>query len=191
MPFSIRFGDFYSMNGGSGVKVQSFRLNSLYDPDITGVGGTPTGAAALALIYGSYHIDSVDVKVEFFQYGDDVSQVGFIWHSPGEGPVSTATQIQQIFLEGSQAMYSILPARGSGDSTPHVTLTRHIDLKKVSGRAQGELEDGAFGTNPTDVFALDVCSIDPVGIEAQAILAVVTLKYNGYAFRLLANAYTD
>jgi len=191
MPYKVTFGDFYLMNGGTGVKVQSFRLNSLYDPDITGVGGTPTGATDLATIYESYHVDSVDVDVEFFQYGTaQVSQVGLVWHAPGEGPVSTATQIQQILLEGSNCISAVLP-RGSSTTMPNVRLRKHLDLAKVAGSTKDELADGAFGSNPTDAFNLDVVSIDPLGIENQAMLAVVRLTYNGYAFRRLANAYTD
>lgn len=72
-PFPIRrfaaltYSSAYSLASGAigtyGTE-QVFRLNSLYDPDFTGVGHQPYGHDQLALLYSKYKVHRVGVYVE-------------------------------------------------------------------------------------------------------------------------------
>lgn len=192
LPFSITYGDNWLLNGGSGTVVQSFRLGSINDPDLTGVGGTPTYAAQLAEIYKSYKIESVDIKLKFHSFSvDTVQLVGAVWHPSGESPVSSNTQIQQIALERMNSCYEYLSPRGSTGQTPSVSFVKHIDLTRLEGAALDDAFRASFGANPAKTQGLDIFCIDPVGVVACACLAVVTITYNGFAFGKAANTYTD
>jgi len=191
IPFSVTYGDYWALNGGSGIKVQSFRLNSLYDPDVTGVGGKPTYADQLAQVYQSYLVTSADVTVEFFSFNTEIEMVGAIWHPSGESPVSSVTQIQQIALENSNAMYANLPGKGSTGNTPRIILKKHLDLSKLEGVSLDDNFRADFGSNPVNSMHLDVFSIDPLAADDQATVACVTIKYNGFAYGQSSNTYTD
>lgn len=192
LPFTLKYGDVWYLNGGSGVKVQSFRMNSIYDPDITGAGGTPTYAAQLAEIYESYKVESVDIKAEFFSFNTGiVQQIGMIWHPSNEGPVSSATQIQQILMEGANGLGGFIAARGSNGPTPKKTFTKHLDLSIVEGAILDDAFRANFGSNPAKVLGLDVVAIDPVGITDSAMQVAVTITFHGNAFGRLSNTYTD
>jgi len=45
---------------------QTFRINSLYDPDLTNAGHQPYGYDQLCLMYGAYRVDACEVDIEFF-----------------------------------------------------------------------------------------------------------------------------
>lgn len=47
--------------------VQQFRLNSVFDPDLTGVGHQPYGYDTITGLYSVYKVMYVDVEVEFIQ----------------------------------------------------------------------------------------------------------------------------
>ena len=192
IPFAVTFGDWYPLNGGSGIVVQSFRMNSLFDPDVTGVGGTPTYVAQLAEVYKTYIVESIDVDVNFVQYDTaDISMCGITWHPSGESPVSSITQIQQLAMEGRQSKYLIMPPVLTGPAVEK-RLHVHLDIKKIEGLSQ-LLQDyyGNFGANPVNSMGLDVWSICPNGVADQGMLSEVKITYYGHAFGRLALTYTD
>lgn len=47
--------------------VQQFRINSIYDPDYSGVGGQPMGRDLLASIYAYYRVLQTDIKTTLVQ----------------------------------------------------------------------------------------------------------------------------
>jgi len=47
----------------AGLSVQTFRLNSLYDPDETGAGTQPVGFDEIMALYTYYRVESVRVKI--------------------------------------------------------------------------------------------------------------------------------
>lgn len=191
MPFSVTYGDVWLLNGGSGVKVQSFRMNSLFDPDLSGAGGTPTYANQLAEIYQSYLVDKIDVEAEFFSFNSELQMVGLIWHPSGEAPVSSITQIQQIALEGSNSLFATMPGKGSNSNTPKITLRKQLVLQDVEGCPLDDNFRADFGANPVNMMGLDLFSIDPSGIDDQATQVIVRITYHGYAYGRSALTYTD
>lgn len=187
--FSIKYGDCFNLAGGSGVVVQSFRLNSLYDPDITGVGGQPRYYTELAAVYGRYKVRAVDISVQFINNAEHLCMVGFAWsRSPGT-PLSSITEIQQVFLEGNSSVSKTLIQKGS--FTPSVTLTKHLDLALIEGCALDDVYEGDFGGNPLANIGLDVCAIDSFGVNDQAVQAIVQITYHGEVYALRTEKYID
>lgn len=191
MPITIKYGDFWMLSGSGGFKVQSFRLNSLYDPDLTGVGGTPTYAAQLAEVYSSYKVEAVDIKVQFFNLGTTVPLVGYIWHSSNESPVSSQTQIQQVAIEGRNSLSACMPTKGTNAGSPFLTLRKSLNLSNVEGAALDDAFRANFGANPAKVIHLDVFAVDTLGINEPSVEIAVTLTFKGKVFGRLANTYTD
>lgn len=64
MPATLIYSDHYTLNPGAGTYTgQIHRLNSLFDPDYTGVGHQPRGFDQLALLYSRYRVNAVKVEV--------------------------------------------------------------------------------------------------------------------------------
>lgn len=191
MQFNVRFGDFYNLSGGSGIVVQSFRLNSIYDPDITGVGGQPMHYTELAATYGRYKVTAADVSVTYINWAPQSAFVGFVWHPSPSTPLSSITQTQQVLLEGSNSMSAFLsPHSANGGPYEQVTLKKHLDLTRVQGCVLDDVYEGDFGANPLANISLDVVSIDPLGVENQATVAMVQIQYFGEVYGL-KNTYLD
>lgn len=51
--------------GGTGAVAQAFRLNSVYDPDRTGVGNQPRGFDQMAAFYGRYRVDRCSGSIQY------------------------------------------------------------------------------------------------------------------------------
>lgn len=192
MPFDVTYGDFWMLTGSGGYKVQSFRLNSLYDPDLTGVGGTPTYAAQLAEVYSSYKVDSVDIEVQFMNFKTTTcTLVGLCWHPSTEGPLSSATQIQQVAIEGRNSVSHCLPYVPSGGPAGDYTIKKHLDLSMVEGAILDDAFRANFNANPAKCINLDVFAVDTLGIADPSVEIFVRIMYHGRAFGRLSNVYTD
>lgn len=112
-------------------------MNSLYDPDYTGVGGTPSGVSTYLGAdkpFFRYRVDSADVEVRCF----NTSASGYILvgmltgsDSVATGP-ATGALAQQTMLEGRAAAWDCL---NSTTGVEHSTcvLKRHFNMKDVIG----------------------------------------------------------
>lgn len=73
-----KFAQQFSMttNGLGSAVARTFRVNSIWDPDLTGIGNTVAGHAALASIYGRYIVTNCKMTIRFFDPGADQIKVG-------------------------------------------------------------------------------------------------------------------
>jgi hypothetical protein len=53
----------------SGLSVQTYRINSLYDPDYTGAGTQPVGFDEIAQIYDRWRVEKVRIKITVVNSG--------------------------------------------------------------------------------------------------------------------------
>jgi len=63
---NLRYVDSTTLSpSGPAAAAYVFRLNSLFDPNFTGVGHQPLGFDQIMLMYNHYQVDSVRVKIEW------------------------------------------------------------------------------------------------------------------------------
>ncbi len=70
MPFKLAYGDAFGLAAHASLTSYTgseyvFRLNSLYDPDLTGTGHQPYGFDQFAALYSRYKVDRVHIDVLF------------------------------------------------------------------------------------------------------------------------------
>jgi hypothetical protein len=58
------YEDYRTITSSSGIGEYVYRLNSLFDPDFTGVGGQPPGFDQWKLLYGVYRVLACQVDIE-------------------------------------------------------------------------------------------------------------------------------
>lgn len=69
----LRYSQQVSMNNPIGGAVHNFRANSLYDPDLTGVGGQPLGFDQMAALYNHYVVLGSKFIAKPIEYGTSTS----------------------------------------------------------------------------------------------------------------------
>jgi hypothetical protein len=134
---------------GAGAAVANvFRLNSVYDPDFTGVGTSAVGYTQLAALYGRYRVLSAKISVEFINTTAAVPLTCFLVVNP---VTTVGVGIAQILAQ------RFVWTRGVSAITGSATVfhTAAADVHTIYGvpRTQVRNEDdfaAVAGANPNN-----------------------------------------
>jgi hypothetical protein len=121
------------------VDVQQFRLNSLYDPDLTGAGHQPMGFDQWATYYNHYVVTKVAYEIEFVDTSSNIAlQSTLAFHVSDDATIPT--DLETLAELGSQislaSIYGATVIRGSVDVAeffrrPKGTITLDSELRSV------------------------------------------------------------
>lgn len=75
---------------------QIFRLNSLFDPDYSGVGHQPYGMAEMTNLYRSYKVNGVKMEFEIYDPSADGCIIGMTVQPPGGAATITGKTVDTI-----------------------------------------------------------------------------------------------
>lgn len=154
-----------------------FRLNSLYDPDYTGVGAQPRYFDQLIALYGAYVVTGCKARVTYCGFG-----------AATHPPLSCAISMSNVNDRGSIAAYLLgeLPNSKKALSpvgAPPVVLSMYKSTAELYGVPKvAVLSDDKFwgtsGTNPTNVTWL-TCNWQPAD-ESTSMGASVQVEFTMY-----------
>jgi len=190
---NLKFHDVYSFAGATQV-VRTFRLNSIFDPDYTGVGGAPSYYTQLSALYERYFVDRAKVSVTFVQLAaNDTAMCGITAHPSGEASVASNTACQQVLGEMNAYPPLFMPPAGSSERYRAQTVSREFDLAKVEGRELVDSDYSAFfGSDPVRPIMLDVIALNPSGGAGNVSLQVfVTIEFHVRLTGKNRDIYTD
>ena len=106
----------------------TFRLNSLYDPNLTGTGHQPYGYDQMAALYKRYIVSGVKVHITFTDPSADGVAVGcMVQASGGAGALYGITP--DIIKE--QPLSWVAPVNNTGSQVKH--FSQYFPLQKVEG----------------------------------------------------------
>lgn len=151
--------------------IQQFRLNSLYDPDYTGVGTNALGYTALTGVYGLFRVVRTRVIARFAMSTTGTATVGML---PGLNSTVTSTF---HFLEAEPNASSVMLQGNAGGGKSVHEFNKVYDLPKVCGITKGQyLTDFDFahstGSNPSKSVYLTVYLAGNSGAAQTAIVNV-------------------
>ncbi len=158
-----RYSQYVNVDPSVGAaSTQVFRANSLYDPDLTGVGHQPMGRDALAAAYGHYLVTSAKITVSHLSFGSTNYPGAWGILLDDDGTVSPDVH---AIIEQAGTKYRIFPNNYLASGFPS-TLTLEFDARKffdLKDPQDVKYEIGALvGTNPADgaYFVLWVGPLD-------------------------------
>lgn len=155
------------------------RLNSLHDPDYTGIGHQPMGHDEWSNFYQRYHVIGCKVQADFYSTSSVATTanttVGIGFRS------TTALETNgDTFFENGRCNWKRLAVRDGSAAT--CSVVRNWSAKKWYGglnKAMNETHGAIFGTGPSDpCFAhLVVFPVAEVAGEAQTIRCRFFIDY--------------
>ena len=168
-----------------------FRLNSLYDPDLSGTGNQPFQYDQLTAIYTKYIVRSAFVDLTFNNPTSAGMWVGWSIHTGTTNNDDPSGKTLDDIV--SRPNFRCVPAITTG--TQQVTIRERIPIHTVFGIAAGQylpLTDAygaSYNANPTYPAYLDLYLIDPNSlVTPQYVRVVGRIVYDSQMFDYAAPA---
>lgn len=179
----LKYSQQVNLSVTSGVMTyNSFRLNSIYDPDLTGTGAQPRYYDQLLSATGPYlryRVLGAKVKVTFVNDNSSSGAIGYVGIYARD---STAAAISSTDLtalsELQNAKYAVLGNYNSNAGI--IKMVQHYTIAKLMGVtdiADNEDAEAAYNGNPTDSVLLDVYYYPMDGTTTTSIYAIVDIDY--------------
>lgn len=139
------------------------RLNSVYDPQYAVGGGTPTGLAQLATMWGQYKVNAAKVTVKFVNNGSLPALVGMYTCDDSYSTPATAILNLNKLYEQDFPHKTIFPA--SYGQASIATFSRFYRIKRICDptRVQDQNLCSGIATNPSTQAHLHVVSLGDTG----------------------------
>lgn len=162
--------------GVAGVHVWS--LNSLFDPDRTGVGHQPAGFDEMMSVYEHYTVYGVKYRVSWYSVDTTNEMLGGV----SVNDSVTAQSDPRVYMENGQTQWAVAANKNNnGDRIRN--FSGYIDLAKVHGHKRDTYLDesqyqGSASANPGDEAFLH-CWVAPANATSDLSTSVwvVELQY--------------
>lgn len=172
------YAEKFSLTGGTlGTCGQyQFRTNSIFDPNLSGVGHQPLGYDQITPLFEKYVVTKMDYKINIV---NGAASQAMMWCVNASDSTSTSGAIDQI-IENGNARCGIISGYTGGSPTVKVTGT--VLNWKLSGASYDEyvmddVNGASVGANPTDVNVLNISVCDVATATGATVYALVELTY--------------
>lgn len=157
---------------------QTYRANSLYDPDQTGIGHQPYGFDTLATMYARYKVNGVRLDLGLSDPSADGIVCGLSVRPKNGG--STLAGLTMDVLREKPGVF-LWPINNSGRQemkfTKYFPMDRLMGKTKSQFKAATEFVTSLCTNNPTDEAYLSLAVCDPRGTGGLTLIVFVRLTY--------------
>lgn len=160
--------------------IHEFRLNSLYDPDITYTGHQPYQYDQIRNMYSYYLVDTCEWEITFTDPSADGVLVGANITINAEGSIAS----KDYATIAERAHCKLLPLNDTGKQT--VKMTGRTNLAELFGLTRTQYATNlttyaaGTGSNPYQTCTLQVVLIDPnANAVARSVSYTARLTYHG------------
>lgn len=134
----LKYNDTYELDGPNGA-LQTFRLNSIFDPDYTGVGHQPMGHDQLSELYQKYKVISCTIDAKIVSDSTVMSYVGFVPENDAVAPVTETSY-------GERAAGAVVPMPTNGGGITY--FRKKYDMRRLIGGPVDSNYEAIMGANP-------------------------------------------
>lgn len=173
MKVSLKYHHGTALTTTSGIANDHiFNLNSIFDPDRTGVGHQPQGRDQWAMFYNRYRVDSVVATIRSIGASTHGTLTGFLANNDG-----TAITDPDEFGESYGSI------SGIATTTQLCYLSKKYNLHAVTGITpriyqSDDRYQSLMSTSPTEVICLHVCTYEVGAGGAVVVNYDLVLTYN-------------
>jgi len=159
----LKYAERYSFSapGSNLAGVQVFNLNSIFDPDRTGVGHQPLGRDQLALLYNRYRVFAVSWQIAF-QPSATAAGTLFVACNNDADPMGSYnfSQVKEHAHVYTKLMASNTPVKFRG----------RVSLPRLTGQTTAQYKAGLeyqalMSSDPTELMTLVVGGVPLVGSQ--------------------------
>jgi hypothetical protein len=176
--FRFRYMAYKDLAITSGAAGQTmFRLNSLFDPDYSGVGAQPRYYDALCAAagpYSKYRVLRSHVRVQFINVNSSNTTVGYCYMRISDTTTLLSPTVDPaIYSEGADIQMGLIAINSNPNS--FLTLEATVDPAKYFGSPSAyELDEflADYNANPTDVVYMEL-GYRPYDLAATTTMRVV------------------
>lgn len=176
----LRYCDQFQM--GTTVNQWVYRFNSLYDPDLSGVGHQPRYFDQLCAsngIYSRYRVLGAKAKITFTEQTPSVAgsaNIGptLVWAETSNNSAIVYGGASDV-MEGSGAKWNVIQDKFGGNNMK--TLTQTFSLERDCGvNATDDTASALYNNNPGNTVFLHFGKID-LGSNASTVTVFVQVEY--------------
>lgn len=171
------YSDINNQNaGGTVANDHLHNLNSVFDPDRTGVGHQPLGYDQMSAFYGKYRVLSVTARVTFMNGQATYGAFGGLVASNNTTAFTHGCDIAEQPFRSKLALLN----RQGGIDVDVVSL--HVNLWELLGRSKAQYQSddvtgSAIGTSPTELLVLHTVTQSTDVTTAIAFTRLTELRY--------------
>jgi hypothetical protein len=160
---------------GSAVAYNTFRMNSVYDPDFTGVGSSVTGYTQLAALYGRYRVTSAKISFDVINTSTTVPLTVFLALNSSN---NVGTDIKAILAQRYVWSKSLATVNGNGTLTHTASAPVHQIYGVPKTQVLSEDDFAAVtGGNPNNVVYAHLGAFTDAGAVGSFYLQV-SIEYH-------------
>lgn len=171
-------------NGATATRTQ-YRLNSVYDPYLVGIGTQPYQFDQIANMYGAYIVSKAKVKVTFIDPSHDGCIVGYRIRSSQNTQDTSAQNVRWLATNPNTRMQAL---NNSGDQV--IAWGGMVDIAKAIGITKAQYNDvdyaAAINTSPSVGAIIEPFIIDMGGNIDRTVKMTITICYHVRFFDYIA-----
>lgn len=167
-----------STNAFSTAVSQTFRLNSIWDPDFTLGGNTVVGHNVMSSIYGRYLVTGAKVNIRFYDPSSDAVRVGCRLRINGTNP--TSGQTMTALVEQPLTYQSGLANSGRQVKVFNlwVPAWRLLGVSKLEYMANTTKYSSPMNGDPAeDKCLLDIFAVEGTNVSRSVAYAIKIVYY--------------
>lgn len=175
--------------GSSALSTNSLlRMNSLFDPEQTGVGHQPFMYDSLTAIYNRYQVYGASYKLTFTDPNQDGLLMGVSARDAANTTASMSGKSVDYIVE--RRLTNMKSVNNTGSQKAF--FNGYVNIQQVLGvtraqynSAEADIYDAAVTASPTESVVLDMFLIDPNALVATASIRIIgTITYYARMFDL-------
>lgn len=175
----MKYSEVYTASNASGQAVWRLNLNSIFDPNRTGIGNQPYGHDTMASIYNRYRVFKCSYVINAYSAIGAPLQLAAL---PGNEEIALPSC--SVYRESPRCQYGI-----QLNNANKLTLKGTVNLPSLVGRnkAQYMADDryqAQFGTSPNELAVLNLCaqSMLESSLSDPQVTFAITLIYHVECF---------
>lgn len=163
--------------GTVSVGFQQYRMNSIYDPDVTSTGHQVYGHDTYAYIFQKYRVHRIDWKIRFVNASSDIPFICVVNQMPDDVTYGSASQV--LLLSESADVKSGIASYRNKECvlSGHALIRDIIGMTKQQYMCSDTLVSAIFGANPTQDCMLNLAAVTSDSTTTARLIMYIDLEY--------------